>query len=99
MRTEMLPHIIINASNQKYITSFIGVLVSAAEGAFFPSCNKHSLLTRVVPDIISRDKAAEEHKGALSLSYEGRESLGDKRWGGKDTEDRVTHKKGHERER
>lgn len=26
-----------------------------------------------MPDVISRDKAAEEHKGALSLSYEGRE--------------------------
>lgn len=26
-----------------------------------------------MPDIISRDKAADEHKGALSLRYEGRE--------------------------
>lgn len=34
-----------------------------------------SLLTgpAEVPDVISRDKAAEEHKGALSLSYEGKE--------------------------
>lgn len=55
---------------------------NTVQTAIPPSSNTHtqSLLTgpAEVPDVISTDKAAEEHKRALSLRYEGRQKRG---WG------------------